>query len=150
MARRATHDDRGASKSEMDSYSSVRPWILVINDDQSLLESRRLLLEACGANVLTACGEEKAIQEAVVDQVDLILIDATNVGLEHGEKICRIVRAIRPDQRIGLLVQAEQGQPFDTSADRVIFRTGPRRILVDINEMLQGRLDLDLWQNVIV
>jgi hypothetical protein len=69
---------------------------MVINDDQSLLESRRLLLEACRATALTACGEIMAIHEAMVHPVDLVLIDATNVGLEHGEKICAIVRDIRP------------------------------------------------------
>ncbi len=129
------------------SVSAAQPLVIVINDDQSLLESRRKLLEACGASVSTACGELMAIREAILHPVDLVLIDATNVGLEHGEKICEIVRSIRPDQLIGLLVQPECGIPTDTSADRVIHRTGPRRMLVEANEMLSGRLNVDLWQN---
>jgi len=106
-----------------------------------------MLLESCGAKVSTACGEIMAIHEAILHPVDLVLIDATNVGWEHGEKICGIVRGIRPDQLIGLLVQAECGVPANTSADRVIHRTGPRRMLVEANEMLKGRLNVDLWQN---
>jgi PleD family two-component response regulator len=125
----------------------AQPAVLVINDDQSLLESRRMLLEACGAKVLTACGEIMAIHEAIVHPVDLVLIDATNVGLEHGEKVCTVVRDIRPNQLIGLLIQTEIGTPLKTSADRVIPRTGPRRILVEANEMLEGRLNLDLWRD---
>jgi hypothetical protein len=75
------------------------------------------------------------------------LIDATNVGLEHGEKICEMVRELRPEQLIGLLIQPETAIPWKTSADRVIVRTGPRRILVEANEMLEGRLNVDLWRD---
>jgi CheY-like chemotaxis protein len=134
-------------KSSMSSVATSSPAVFVINDDQSLLESRRRLLEACGATVVTACGEIMAIQEAMEQDADLILIDATNVGLEHGEKICDIIRKIRPGQLIGLLVQPEIGTPPVTSADRVIARTGPRRILVEANEMLEGRLSVDLWRD---
>ena len=31
-------------------------------------------------------------------------------------------------------------------ADRVIHRAGPRRMLVEINELLNGRLDVELWE----
>ncbi len=131
----------------MPQVALSQPIVIVINDDQSLLESRRLLLESCGATVKTACGELMALQETIQQEADLILIDATNVGFEHGEKICAMVREIRPDQQIGLLVQPEIGKPENTSANRVIFRTGPRRLLMEANEMLDGRLSLDLWQD---
>jgi len=96
---------------------------------------------------MTACGEIMTIREVMEQPADLVLIDATNVGLEHGEKICGIVRDLRPEQLIGLLIQPEIGVPPETRADRVIARTGPRRILVEANEMLKGRLDLDLWRD---
>lgn len=131
----------------MSGVVAFPPSVFVINDDQSLLETRRLLLESCGATVLTACGELMAIREVLAQPADLVLIDATNVGLEHGEKICEMVRELRPEQLIGLLIQPETAIPWKTSADRVIVRTGPRRILVEANEMLEGRLNVDLWRD---
>jgi CheY-like chemotaxis protein len=129
---------------ESDSRSPLR--ILVINDDQSLLETRRMLLESYGAKVLTARGVPEAIQETVMEPADLVLIDASNVGLEHGERLCGIVKSLRPGEPVALLVAPERGIPTETQADRVIYRTGPRRILVEIDEMLDGRLGVKLWE----
>ena len=124
----------------------IQPRILVINDDRALIETRRMLLEDCGAIVFTARGSEEALRETVRDAVDLVLIDATNVGLEQGEKLCRIVKTMRPSECVAMLVTPEIDILSNTLADRVIYRTGPRRILVELNEILNGRLDLDLWE----
>jgi hypothetical protein len=122
------------------------PRILVINDDRALIETRRRLLEDCGAIVFTARGSEEALRETLDEPVDLVLIDATNVGLEHGEKLCGIVKSLRPSECVAMLVQPEVGIPTNTLADRVMYRSGPRRLLVEINEVLDGRLDVDLWE----
>jgi response regulator RpfG family c-di-GMP phosphodiesterase len=123
----------------------TRPKILIINDDRSLLNSRRMLLEDCGAEVFTARGVEEAVRETLHDPVELVVIDVTNVGLEHGVMLCDLVKSIHPSQCVALLVTPEMGLPSSSRADRVIFRTGPRKILVEINEMLDGCLDLNLW-----
>lgn len=122
------------------------PRILVINDDRALIETRRRLLEDCGAIVFTARGSEEALRETLDDPVDFVLIDATNVGLEQGEKLCSIVKSLRPSECVAMLVQPEIGIPTDTLADRVIYRSGPRKILVEINEVLDGRLNVNLWE----
>jgi hypothetical protein len=44
-----------------------------------------------------------------------------------------------------MLVQPEIGIPAHTFADHVVYRSGPRRMLVEVNELLDGRLDVDLW-----
>jgi len=123
-----------------------QPRILVINDDRALIETRRMLLEDCGAIVFTARGSEEALRETIHDPVDVVLIDATNVGLEQGEKLCSIVKSLRPSECVAMLVTPEIGIPSNTLADRVIHRTGPRRILVELNEVLDGRLDVKLWE----
>jgi hypothetical protein len=123
------------------------PRILIINDDRKLLETRRLLLEDCGAEVFTARGSEEALRDTLHDPVDLVLVDGTNVGFEQGEKLCAIVKSLRPSEYLALLVNPELGIPAHTIADRVIFRSGPRRILVEINEVLGGRLNLALWED---
>jgi len=103
-------------------------------------------LQDCGAEVFTARGSEESLRATLNDPVDLVLIDATNVGLEHGEKLCGLVKSLRPSERIALLIKPEICIPIQTIADRVIHRTGPRRMLVEINELLDGRLDVELWE----
>ena len=82
----------------MEDSTKTQPSVLVINDDRSLLNSRRMLLEDCGAKVFTARGVEEAIRETLHDPVDLVVIDVTNVGLEHGVMLCELVKGIHPSQ----------------------------------------------------
>jgi response regulator RpfG family c-di-GMP phosphodiesterase len=119
------------------------PEVLIINDDRSLLQSRRQLLESCGATVSTARGTAEAIVETILDPADLILIDATNVGVEHGVFLCGVVKRLRPSKRVALLAFLDTDIPANTPADRVIYRNDPRQLLIEINEMLGGRLKLD-------
>jgi CheY-like chemotaxis protein len=104
------------------------PRVLVVNDDRRLLNSHRLLLEDCGAQVFTARGESEAIVETLTEPVDLVIIDVTNGGLQHGMVLCDLVKTIHPSQCVALLVKPEVGLPSSSRADRVIFRTGPRRV----------------------
>ena len=111
-----------------------------------MIESRRKLLEHCGAAVITARGSEEALQQTLHEPVDLVLIDATNIGVERGEKLCGLVKRHRPHECVAMLIQPELDALPDTEADRVIHRSGPGKILVEINEMLDGRLDINLWE----
>ncbi len=124
------------------SEQAPKPKILVLNDDEHLLKTRRLLLEAFGAHVTTGRGTHESVHEILVEPADLVLIDATNVGLGHGEYLCEVVKRIHPLQPVALLVKAEYGVPTETKADRIIFRTDPRQILREVNELLQYRLEL--------
>lgn len=94
----------------MKDSTNTQPAVLIINDDRSLLNSRRMLLEDCGAQVFTARGVKEAIQETLHDPVDLVVIDVTNVGLEHGVMLCELVKGIHPSQCVALLVKPEMGR----------------------------------------
>jgi DNA-binding NtrC family response regulator len=124
------------------SEQPPKPRILVLNDDQHLLETRRMLLEAFGAHVTTGRGTHESVHEILVEPADLVLIDATNVGLGHGEFLCETIKKIHPLQPVALLVKAELGVPTFTKADRIIYRNDPRQILREVNELLQYRLEL--------
>lgn len=123
-----------------------KPRVLIINDDRDLIETRRKLLEDAGALVFTARGSQEAVRETLQDPVDLVIIDATNVGVEHGENLCSIVKALRPSECVAMLVVPEMDIPSVTNADRIIYRSGPPKMLVELNELLGGRLDIDLWE----
>jgi len=124
----------------------AQPRILVINDDDRLLNTRRMLLEQAGAYVIAARGIQEAVKDALTKQVDLVLIDATNVGLEHAQILSEFVKTVHPRQCVALLVAPEAGTPAQTKVDRVILRRGPRRLLTEINELIGGRFDLNFWE----
>jgi len=124
------------------SEQPPKPKILVLNDDEYLLETRRMLLEAFGAHVTTGRGTHESVHEILVEPADLVLIDATNVGLSHAEFLCGVVKRIHPLQPVALLVKAEFGVPTETKADRIIYRNDPRQVLREVNELLQYRLEL--------
>jgi hypothetical protein len=106
-----------------------------------------VITEACGAKVFTARGTIQAIHETFIEPVDLALIDATNIRLEHAELPCGVVKGIRPVECVALLVESERGIPSETRANRVICRRGPCGLLAEVNELLQGRLKLNLWED---
>ena len=123
----------------------TRPRILVVNDDNRLLETRRLMLEDCGAEVLTARGSVDSVREAIDEPVDLIVIDGTNVGIDHSVALCSILKQARPTECLALLITRETSIPSHIAADKVIHRDGPRRMLVELNELVGGRLEVSLW-----
>ena len=125
----------------------MKPVILIVNDDERLCETRKMLLESCGAEVYTACGRADDIAHKLQYSLDLVLIDSTNVGLKRGEQLCRMVKAYDNSRCVAMLARPETGVAADAIADHLILRTGPRQMLVEINELLKDRLDINLWKS---
>lgn len=72
--------------------------ILVVDDDEFVLESARLLLDTLGFSALTAPNGQQAIElfEAEKNQIDAVLLDLTMPGLS-GEAVFRVLRSRRKD-----------------------------------------------------
>jgi response regulator RpfG family c-di-GMP phosphodiesterase len=124
------------------------PIILIINDDIRLCRTRKMLLESCGAKVLTACGEPSEMKEKLQNSLDLVLIDSTNVGFARGEELCGLVKSEKPSRCVALLATPEMGLVENSLADHIIFRTGTRQMLVEINELIGERMDVNLWETI--
>jgi CheY-like chemotaxis protein len=124
----------------------MQPVILIINDDIRLCKTRKMLLESCGAKVFTACGEPSEVREKLQNSLDLVLIDSTNVGFARGEQLCGLVKSETPSRCVALLAKPEMGLIEKSSADHVILRAGTRQMLVQINELLGERLNVNLWE----
>jgi CheY-like chemotaxis protein len=124
----------------------MKPTILIVNDDLRLCETRKMLLEGCGAEVETACGDPSLLARKLGRPLDLVLIDSTNVGFSRGEELCSIVKALDSTTCVAMLATPELGIAEVTSADRLILRTGPRQILRQVNELVHDRLDVNLWE----
>ncbi len=125
----------------------MKPSILIVNDDIRLCETRKMLLESCGAKVFTACSHPSDVAEKLRLPLDLVLIDSTNVGLARGEHLCNIIKSVDSSRCVAILAKPEIGTFETTSADRLIMRSGPRQMLVEINELLDERLDINLWES---
>ena len=124
----------------------MRPKILFVNDDIHLCATRKMLFESCGATVYTACGDRSDVEKSLQHPLDLVIIDSTNVGYERGEQLCSLVKQVAPSLGVALLAKPESGLPEKSSADHLVLRTGPRQMLVRINELLGERLDVNLWK----
>ncbi len=125
----------------------MRPSILIVNDDERLCATRRLLLESCGAKVYTACGRASKVREELGHELDLVLIDSTNVGMARGEQLCDLVKSVSTLHCVALLAAVELGMAEPANADFLIPRSGPRELLVRTNELLDRRLDINLWES---
>ncbi|HLI76944.1 MAG TPA: hypothetical protein VKV02_08355, partial [Acidobacteriaceae bacterium] len=93
----------------------IKPTILIVNDDLRLCETRKMLLENCGAEVYTACTHPSDLVEKLRLPLDLVLIDATNVGFEQGEYICNAVKKLDSSRCVAMLAKPEMGVNESTS-----------------------------------
>jgi len=116
-----------------------KPKILLLNDVQELLDTRRLIFEAHGAEVTTGRGTRESIHELLREPVDLILIDATNVGFRHAEFICETAKKIQPSIPAAMLVLPHTEVPDNTQADRIIYRSSAAHIVSEVYDLLQSR-----------
>jgi CheY-like chemotaxis protein len=68
--------------------------ILIVDDDQDLVESLRLALEAAGFAVVSAPGPERGLERVKAERPDLILLDVMMPGGTEG---FHFVWALRQD-----------------------------------------------------
>jgi DNA-binding response OmpR family regulator len=74
--------------------SSVPKALLFVDDEPSLLQSRRLVFEALGYRVLTADSGEKALELLRISTVDAVIVDYLLPGMD-GEETARRIRTSR-------------------------------------------------------
>jgi DNA-binding response OmpR family regulator/MinD-like ATPase involved in chromosome partitioning or flagellar assembly len=86
--------------------------ILVIDDDASLLQMVRLMLEREGHEVLLAEGGEEGLNVAFTQSPDLAVIDLMMPGMS-GYSVTRALRADPRTQNLPILILTARGQPMD-------------------------------------
>ena len=115
----------------------MKPKIFVIGDDQALLHSRKLLLESSGAEVVTACDPIEARAVTSAEGFHLALIDVTNIGLARGEGLCTLIKDADPKLPVAFLVAPEMGLIRPVNGDYIIYRDGPKNLLLEIWMILE-------------
>ena len=67
--------------------------LLVVDDDPSVREALRLVLDLNGFGVASAADGDEAIRALAVDQPDAVILDVLMPGLD-GLEVCRRMRAL--------------------------------------------------------
>lgn len=99
--------DQPLANSHFDSFDLVQSGaklpraVLIIDDELSVREAARDILQEAGVTVLTAPDGETglAVFQENKDGVDLVLLDLTMPGL-HGEETLYALRQLNPDLRV--------------------------------------------------
>ena len=89
-----------------------KPVILCVDDTPSLLEGRKMLLEAAGYLVLTATNGKEAVKAFVSSSVDLVLLDY-HLPEMNGAVAAARMKDARPDVPIVILSSDERLPPDD-------------------------------------
>ena len=90
------------------------PRILCIDDDRSLLDLTRSLLEKSGFHVITATSGDEGMEIAKTEQIDLILLDVMIGGMD-GYTICKILQNKPKTAMIPVIFLAEENEPTSKS-----------------------------------
>lgn len=92
--------------------SKQTPTILVVDDEESITFCLKILFEAEGYDVLTACDGKTAIDLATSRHPDLILLD---IVLPHvdGYTVCQTLRQDRTTQDIPIIMLSARSRKID-------------------------------------
>lgn len=86
--------------------------ILVVDDEQDILETVRMRLEAYGYNVITAANGNDGYKKAKTESPDLIILDLMLPGLD-GYQICRLLKFDEGYRRIPVIMLTAKSQEED-------------------------------------
>ena len=89
----AHEKERAGNSAENDHTAKT---VLFIDDEDSILEIRRLIFESMGYSVLTAISGEEALKTFELHPVDVVVLDYLMPGM-NGEETARCIRKLRSD-----------------------------------------------------
>jgi two-component system phosphate regulon response regulator PhoB len=121
----------------------VKPRILVVEDDASLVELIRYNLDAAGFDVVHTDDGEEALTLADEERPDLVLLDWMIANLP-GIEVCRRLRRKPATANVPILMltaradEADRIRGLETGADDYITKPfSPRELIARINAVLR-------------
>jgi CheY-like chemotaxis protein len=114
--------------------------ILCVDDEETSLILRKLVLEKSGYTVMTAASAIQAMEILGSERIDLVLSDQLMPG-ETGTELARRIKAIRPALPV-VLVSGVNEVPTDAHfADLFISKLeGPENLCQKLREVLTGQI----------
>lgn len=127
-----------------------KPLILCADDNLSLLEGWKMLLEANGYDVLTANDGTEAFQEFISHPVDLVLLDY-HMPRMNGDVAAAHMKSSKTDVPIALFSSDDLGSVDDLeTVDTFISKSEPiPKVLEIVDQLLSRRFlfrRLDPWE----
>jgi DNA-binding response OmpR family regulator len=124
---------------------TVRPVVLIADDDPDILELVSLTLERDGYDVLPARSGEEALRIAADNTLHLAVLDLMMPGID-GHEVTRRLRAVDGDPRLPILILsafAEDRQAalaIDAGADAYMRKPfSPRELLAKAGSLILER-----------
>ena len=121
------------------TIESRKPTLLCVDDNQTVLHFRKMLLESVGYSVLVASDSVTAIELFSSSAVDMVVSDHV-LDDGSGTELAAVMKRLKPDVPIAIisgLVEAPEGIEH---ADLFISKTdSPPEVLQKISELLNGR-----------
>ncbi len=115
----------------MSESTSVRPRVLVIDDESAILKMLAMALSRKGYEVDTAENGEQGVEKVHIEEYDLVLTDM-RMGKLTGDDVLREIRQLKGDR---LPVIAMSGTPWlmdDTRFDAVLAKPYLLKDLFDL------------------
>jgi DNA-binding response OmpR family regulator len=108
--------------------------VLVVDDEEVLLYTRKLILQRAGFQVLTAKTGAAALAAFVSQQIDIAVIDFHLPDMD-GERLCSAMKA--QNELIPIVITSGSVlDPSSTCADMFILKGGsPRHLVAVITEL---------------
>lgn len=111
--------------------------ILCVDEAETGLYFRRLILEKHGYRVLTAGSAQRALEVFLKNDVDLVISDL-HLGRDAGETLAAEVKRIRPNVPVLLLTGA--GEPnVEAAGDRMDKTASPTEFLDCVHKLLESK-----------
>jgi two-component system CheB/CheR fusion protein len=115
------------------------PLILAVDDDQSGLHFRKLILEHAGYSVLSSTRVEEALELYRTRPIDLVLTDHL-LGRQVGTEMARAMKRIKPSVPIILLSGTAKVPDALAYADAFLTKSeGPEALLEIISKLIRLR-----------
>lgn len=116
----------------------LRPVILIVDDEETALNIRKLVVEQAGYAVATASGAREAMELLRGQPVDLVLSDQIMPGMD-GAELAREIKGIWPRLPVLLLSGVSELPEGVEFVDGFLSKTdGPVRMLETIAATLAG------------
>ncbi len=136
------HNVREEVRGKYQNAEPVHRRILVVDDEQEMAETSRLMLESNGYGVTVAHSGPEALEAVQKEKPDLVLLDIQMPGMD-GYQVCKCLRANPETREIPiLLATAAPGEMIYTmQADGFLCKPYNRRILRTFVEHVLGNHD---------
>jgi CheY-like chemotaxis protein len=127
-------------------HTSLRPAILIVDDDPAALELTQSILQSPSYEVIAASSGEEAHAILFQRTIDVVLLDLMMPGMD-GFELARRIRANERLKAMPLFILTSQELTFEERkhlsqhAEKILSKTDAwgQQLLVEINRLVDGR-----------